>query len=161
MRSFLIRGNSMLFPYKALPKALFQGGHSFFIDGSKPTQFKQFPKRQKILFKPFELGLILNLLQLKYLLHIFLINYVIFKKWKFSFQHHHLKWKNRKSSNRKLGNICSVCNSSSVLQFFFPGTDVFRFASWWNYCSYSAAWRQASYGYKWMYYLIMKRQDFE
>lgn len=128
----------MLFPYKALPKALFQGGHSFFIDGSKPTQFKQFPKRQKILFKPFELGLILNLLQLKYLLHIFLINYVIFKKWKSSFQHHHLKWKNCKSSNRKLGNICSVCNSSSVQQFFFPGTDVFRFASWWNYCSYSA-----------------------
>lgn len=22
-------------------------------------------------------------------------------------------------------------------------------------------WRQASYGYKWVYYLIMKRQDFE
>lgn len=44
---------------------------------------------------------------------------------------------NCKFSNRKLGNICSVCHSSSV-QYFFPVTDVFRFASWWNYCSYSA-----------------------
>lgn len=44
---------------------------------------------------------------------------------------------NCKSSNRKLGNICSVCYSSSV-QYFFLGTDVFRFASWWNYYSYSA-----------------------
>lgn len=64
---------------RPFPKAIFQGGHSFFIDTAKPTQFKQFSKRQKLLFKPFDLGLILNLLQLKYLLHVFLINYVIFK----------------------------------------------------------------------------------
>lgn len=147
---------------RPFPKAIFQGGHSFFIDTSKPTQFKQFPKRQKLLFKSFDLGLILNLLQLKYLLHVFLINYVIFKKWKSSFQHHHLKWKNCKSSNRKLGNICSVCNSSSVQQFFSLAQMYLGLLAGETIVAILLCpWSQASYGYKWLYYLIMKRQDLE